>query len=206
MAVKIRLEPITRDVAVLIADLKTEGAAEVLKEFAQQEIADAKETNRKALGRVPPFSVFVDGHNDEDLSSVQARSTIVAEFELIADVLVWISEQLEQHSPVKSGQYKKSHILLADGIEVQPAAQIQLAEEYVFINVVPYARKIERGASSQAPDGVYQVVATLARRRFGNLARITFSYRTVTEGRIVGGRPGDRAANRNPAVIVRLRS
>ena len=53
------------------------------------------------------------------------------------------------------------------------------AEEYVFINTQPYARKIEgtggRRMAPQAPDGVYQAVATLAQRRFGNIARITFS-------------------------------
>jgi len=75
----------------------------------------------------------------------------------------------------------------------------------VFLNIQPYARKIERGQSSQAPDGVYQAVATLAQRRFGNVAKITFSYRTAIGGAIIGGRKGDRSDLRNPAIIVSLR-
>jgi hypothetical protein len=71
------------------------------------------------------------------------------------------------------------------------------AQQYVFVNTDPYARKIEGTkqkppSSPQAPDGVYQAVATLA-RKFSNLAKITFSYQTVAGG------------ERNPAIIVRLR-
>jgi len=71
------------------------------------------------------------------------------------------------------------------------------AQEYVFVNTTPYARKIEGNkgrppSSPQAPDGVYQAVATLA-RKFSNVAKVTFSYRTVAGG------------ERNPAIIVRLR-
>jgi hypothetical protein len=54
----------------------------------------------------------------------------------------------------------------------------------VFINTQPYARKLEKGASSQAPDGVYQSVAVLASRRFGNIAKVRFGYRVPLFGSI----------------------
>ena len=97
------------------------------------------------------------------------------------------------HSPVLTGRFAKSHELFADGVDTENPNIAPPAEEYVFLNTQPYARKIERGRSPQAPDGVYQAVATLAQRRFGNIARITFSYREV------------RGGERNPAIIVRLR-
>ena len=100
------------------------------------------------------------------------------------------------HSPRLTGHYASSHVLFADGAETSvnnPAP----AEEYVFVNTTPYARKLEgtKGrppSSPQAPDGVYQAVATLA-RKFSNVAKVTFSYRTVAGG------------ERNPAIIVKLR-
>lgn len=103
----------------------------------------------------------------------------------------------------------RGHRLYADGAEVavgvrgQIPADVPQAGEYVFLNIVPYARKIERGLSPQAPEGVYQTVAVLAQRRFGNLARVTFSYRTAVGGGIVGGKLGNRAEQRQPAIIVR---
>lgn len=206
MALTSRIEPIRKDVEVFIADLRGPAAAEQFREFARQEIEEAKQINRSVLGRVPPFQMYIDGSKSSSLASVKGSSTILVEFELIAEALIWIAEQLEKFSPVKSGRYKRSHVLLADGSEVEVSAQIRLAEEYVFINTVPYARKIERGASSEAPNGVYQAVAALARGRFGNLARISYGFRTVIGGSIVGGRAGNRASNRNPAIIVRLRA
>ena len=55
----------------------------------------------------------------------------------------------------------------------------------MFLNAQSYARKIERGQSSQAPDGVYEAVAAMAARRFGNVARIRFGFRSVQEGALV---------------------
>lgn len=206
MALTARIEPIRADVDAFIVDMKGPGAAEQFRAFAHEAIEEAKEINRSVLGRVPPFEMFVDGSKSASLASAKASSTIVVEFKLITEALIWIAEQLEKFSPVRTGRYQRSHVLLADGSEVEVAAQIPFASQYVFINTMPYARKIERGSSSEAPNGVYQAVAALARGRFGNLARITYGFRTVIGGSMIIGRAGNRAANRNPAIIVTLRA
>lgn len=180
----------------MLDGLKNEDARAQFADYASLEIDNAKEINRAILGKVPPFKIFVDGQEGATLSSVKADGVIVVEFELVTDALKVISDMLHQHSPTKTGTYKRSHVLLADGAEVDPSgANVPPADEYVFINTVPYARRIERGSSSQAPDGVYQAVAMLARGRFGNIARITYSFRTVSSG---------KKSERNPAVVVRL--
>ena len=186
--------------------------AERSKEFAEMalaEILDARAINRRALGAEPLYTTYVDGNANAALESVKPNGVIFVEFQLITEVLAFIGQQLEMFSPVKTGRYKRSHVLLADGIAMEldtPAmlAQLAIAEEYVFVNTVPYARKIERGMSPQAPDGVYQAVANIARTRYSKIARITFSYRTIVGGLMIGGREGDRSEKRNPAVIVRI--
>lgn len=208
MAIITRIQTIDKDIQPLLSDVLTGPTrSQALAEFAAMAIEEAKETNRLALGRVPPYRTFVDGSEGVALSAVKPNGVIVAAFEIISDALQWIGDQLERHSPVRTGRYQRSHTLLADGIEIVMGADIPAADEYIFINSQPYARKIERGLSSQAPDGVYQAVATLARQRFGNnIARITFSYRTLISGQLVGGRAGNRSEQRNPAIIVRIRS
>jgi hypothetical protein len=192
MAVTIKLEPLTRDVQVLVGDLEGEAASELLATFAEEEIEDAKRINAAALGRVPPYKIFVDGAQGKALEDVRPNGVIVAEFELVQDVLIWIAEQLFKFSPVKSGLYQKSHELFADGKHVEALGQlIPIADEYIFVNTVPYARKIERGSSSQAPDGVYQAIAALARLRFGNIARTSYTFATLPGG------------DRNPAIVVK---
>lgn len=204
MAIRTRLQPIDKDISLFLREMSPQKQSQMLAQFAAEQITEAKETNRKILGRTPPYHTFVDGRKDVPLDTVKPSGIIVAEFELVTEALEWIADQLWKHSPVLTGRYREAHTLLADGVEVNLAGVIPPAEEYVFINPLPYSRKIERGSSSQAPDGVYQAVAVLASRRFGNVARITFSYRTVLGGKLIGGKAGDRSSERNPAIIVRL--
>lgn len=194
MALKTRVQPIVRDLELFQSlDLGPKARSAMLAAFAAETIEEAKAQNKQALGAVPPYEVFVDGREGAPLTSVKPDGTIRAEFQLVNEALAWISTQLQMHSPVLTGRFAKSHELFADGVDTENPNVAPPAEEYVFINTQPYARKIERGMSPQAPDGVYQAVATLAQRRFGNVAKITFSYRTVAGG------------ERNPAIIVRLR-
>ena len=193
MPVTIRFEPIAKDIEVLLGDLQGQAASQLLAAFAQEEIDNAKKINASALGRVPPYKTFVDGKQGAPLDSVRPNGVIVTEFELVQDVLVWIAEQLFKFSPVKSGLYQKSHELFADGRHVEALGQlIPIADEYIFVNTVPYARKIERGLSSQAPEGVYQAIAALARTRFGNITKTSYTFATLPGG------------ERNPAIVVRL--
>lgn len=208
MPLRAKIEPISRDVRLLLEDLKDPRQQSLrFAEFARGEIEAAKAQNRAALGYTPAVDIYVDGVKGAALNTVTPRGIIVADFALVDEVLFWIEDQLRTHSPVKTGRYRASHMLFADGIQVtNPELSIpESAQEYVFVNAVPYARKIEKGSSSQAPDGVYQVVATLAQRKFRNLAKVTFSYRTFVGPKIVGGREGNKSRDRNPAIIVRGR-
>lgn len=223
MAVRIRIDPIDRDIAVLLSqDLSKESQSQVFAQFAREKIEEARVINRTALGRDPRVRITVDGAEGVSLARVRPDGTIIAEFEIVLDALGWINTQLQMHSPVKSGLYAKSHELFADGAHVPNPNNAPPAEEYVFVNVQPYARKIERGLSSQAPVGVYQAVATLGSGRFGNSARISFSFRSAVGFASLSGWSRSRSATqlasrhgrrsdvqdwltRQPAIIVRPR-
>jgi hypothetical protein len=175
----------------------------MLADFAFDKINEVHNANTRVLGREADKTVYVDGRKGAPLTSVKPDGMVIAEWELFNDVLAYIGEQLVLNSPVLTGRYQDSHVLYCDGVEHDILSKrIPLADEYAFVNLQPYARKIERGLSDQAPDGVYEAVAVLARRRFGNVAKISFSYRTAIGGAIVGGKKGDRSKQRNPAIIV----
>jgi hypothetical protein len=210
--VNAKVEPITRDIELMLRqDLSADMQAAIFADFAKEQIKEAEDIDKQVLGHVPRSTVTVDGREDASLKSIKPNSTVVAEFDVFMDVLLWIAEQLEKNSPVGTpprdphpGLYRSSHTLFADGMEIKPGEAVPEAEEYVFTTTLPYARKIEHGQSSQAPDGVYQVLATLASRRFGNVAKISFTYRTVIGGEIVGGLKGNKSEQRNPAILVRV--
>src|SRR4030095_8520165 len=119
MPLRTRVQPIQRDVQLLLDDLKSpQQRSMALAEFAHDEIEDAKTINRQALGYDPPVTIYVDGNKSTSIASV--RSVVVADFEVIGQVVSWVQGQLQMHSPAKTGKYKRSHALFADGHQVEP--------------------------------------------------------------------------------------
>jgi len=200
MAVRTRVEPISRDIELIFRDeLSPEAQSAKLAQFAREQYIEAQVSNRAAFGSEPRSQTLVDGVLTDNIDKVRPNGSIVFEFDLFAELLSFIDLLLTQFSPVRSGAYKRSHVLFADGIEIDTKADLPDAREFIYLNTQPYARKIERGHSDQAPDGVYHVTAAMASRRFGNIARIEFNYRRLA-GAAKGGR-GDRS----PAIIINFR-
>lgn len=205
MAVKVRITPFEKTIQLLVdGRLSPEARSKRVAAFARDEIAAADEKNRRALGAVPPKTVTVDGKQGAALESVNPdRGIIIAEWSLVSDVLQWIYATLRARSPIVKGDYLKGHTLYADGAECD-ADNPPLASEYTFLNLVPYSRKIEIGKTESGRDFVIQVenriyerTASDARSRFGNIAKIRFTYQST-----VGGK---KSADRAPAIIVTLR-
>lgn len=188
MVVRTIVDQLDLDYSVILSE--SFSVAEQQKMFAEEAalvIEEAKRQNASVLGRVPKHTIAVDGREGAPLTAVRIPNGVaVIEFEITFEALFWIGEMLKEHSPVKTGRYQRSHVLLADNVAVEEGAVPPIADRYVWVNVMPYARKIERGLSSQAPDGVYQAVATLASstKKFGNVARIKFGYETPLFGGI----------------------
>lgn len=223
MAIVTKVEPIDDFVeAVVREDLSREGRQKALAAFARTRLGEAQEANRAVLGAKPRHVTFVDGRRGAALENVDPdRGRIVFEFDLVRDMLVAIAKLLDERSPVRSGAYRRGHRLFAAGVEVLPTdPNIPEAEDYTFVNLVPYARKIEIGKTKsgrdfvvQVPNRIYERTARDAGRRYGNLAKIRFSYRAPIGGAIVPYRSGSAAsrrggierASRAPAIIVSLR-
>lgn len=205
-----RLAAFQRDITVFLQDnLSVEARQKKMADLARKALNETKAQNERIVGHEVPYEQIVDGRKNAPLESVNPDTgVIVFLFELGTEVLSWIGEQLVLHSPIGDPpiHYKDSHILLADGVEIELGAQIPMAEVYTFVNVVPYARKIERGESEQAADGVYEVVADMAKRRFGNIAQIKFTYVSTIPPSAMGrwNKKLERQT-RNPAIVVTLR-
>lgn len=186
---RVRLHAFSRELKLMVQrTLEPQARQKLVAEAARRALTQAQEQNARALGRVPEHKTFVDGRPEAELESVNPdRGTILFTFSLATDIFTWIDEQLIIHSPVgdtpKSPEYNKSHVFFVDGDQADVESG-GAGETFVFLNTVPYARKIERGLSDQTPDGVYEVVAVMAARRFGNIASIRFGYRSFQAGTI----------------------
>lgn len=185
MALRVKVTPLNVNYDLMLSKmLSPEAKSRVFADFAHKVIEDGKAHNAKVLGRVPPHTISVDGRLGAPLTSVKPGGVIFVEYELTFEALQWIGEMLERFSPVKSGRYQRSHVLIADGVAVEDGAIPPAASRLAWVNVQPYSRKIERGLSPQRPEGVYQAVAKLASARFSNVAKITFGYENPLFGAI----------------------
>lgn len=228
MAIRARIDVLDRSVLVdFAADLAPEARSAMLAEVAREGISEAVEINRRADGgRDPQYIQFVDGRSGAALDAVRPDGVIEVEFlaGLRAEAIDWIWAALLATAPVRSGRYRKSFVLFADGAEVIDPDPSRVADEWVFVSTVPYARKIEGFAgrpplSDQAPDGVFHAVAVDAQRRFGNLAAVKFGSRSVEGGMLSSWASSTRLRSkghasphrrrdwltRQPAIIVTFR-
>lgn len=153
----------------------------IVTRAARAELERVEARYRDELARDPQIGLVVDGQPRADLARLDPdQGEIRFAYARAAEALAWIHAQLVANSPRLTGAYAASHILLADDIEVDPKAAPP-AERYVFASLAPYARKIEgadgrRPQSRSAPRGVYQAVAVMADRRFGNSVEVGFGY------------------------------
>lgn len=217
MAVTVRVKPVERIIRAKIdAALSPQARQKVIAKVAREKLAEAQEVNRRALGRVPEHETIVNGRRGAPLESAHPDAgTIVFRFKLVTDVLAWIMAELIRRSPVGppggAGTYREAHVLLADGVEVTLTDSLPSAAEYVVINTMPYARKIEIGRTKKgrafvihAEDRLYDRVSLEAAQRFSNLVRISYTFRPLVGGVKVRTKSGRRDM-RYPAIIVRLK-
>ena len=214
---RVRIEPIDSWVAVTVDEtLSPQARSKAVADFARGALRETQADNQRALGREPPYDQFVDGRAGAPLESVNPdRGVIVFEFELINDVLSWILAALVERSPRGpaggAGTYRESHRLFADGREIAPDGDVPAAEEYSFTNIVVYTRRLEIGRTKSGrdflvsvPNRIYERTARDASARFGNVAKIGFTYRGLVSGGYVGGRAGNKSKMRYPTITVRV--
>lgn len=178
-----------------------------------QTIAVAERELRKEVGRGfdnAPL-VVTDGVRRRDYSQVKPFGKIefISNTE-IADAVRWALMALQKRSPVLTGRYVQSHVVMINGAEVQGNIWVALrklkgGERVQIVNTQPYARKIEgatankktgRGArkasSMQARSGVYRPVQRAIVQRYGKSIFVDFKYVKIEGGVKVWGDQGGR--------------
>lgn len=172
--------------AIMDEEFSPAARSEALAEFARETLADTEAQNKEALGFTPDHTTMVDGVIGADEGTVRPDGTIEYAFTIVPEIFSWIANLLRQFAPVRSGRFKASFALYADGLSIDPNGVIPQAAVYIFESVVAYASKIEGEnkppESKQAPNGVFEAVATLAQQQFGDQANISFSYRAPLDG------------------------
>jgi hypothetical protein len=152
------IQPIQRDITLMVSNaVSKETQQKLFVSAARQILADIDAKNLAALGRAAAHKTFVDGARSETIDNAQRN--IVREYDLIGNLLKTVGDLLWRHSPVRKGDYRRSHHLYADGVLIAVVSEGWAVpeipanvKELVFVPTVEYARPIERGRSKQAPE------------------------------------------------------
>lgn len=126
----------------------------------------------------------------------------------IADAVMWALAELFRRSPVKTGRYRSSHMVLINGAEVKgnlraALMKVKAGDRVQIVNPQPYARKLEgataskrtgrsrrRGSSRQARGGIYRPVLRAMVQRWGKSVYVEFKYVKLNLGVKVWGAQG----------------
>lgn len=174
-----------REIAEWVQEVRSPAvAAREIATFVMSEIVSMDAVYLRIAGHVVRRLIMVDGQPGRDLALIRPDGgEIDVEWDVVSDVLIWIGQTLRDRSPVRSGKYREGHTLYADDQMVPIGGVIPPAARYTFINLQPYAHKIEIGKTEngrdfviQVPNRIYERTAIDANTRFGNIARITFDY------------------------------
>lgn len=171
--------------------------------LARETINQATALNRAAIGHDVGRTIIVDGRAGASVDSVKIGGTVVAIFAAHEAVVDFVWQTIVGLSPVDRRPnaddivFKDRHRMLVNGVEAgEPPVTIGPDDVVVFVNLLPYARRIEKGWSRrQAPDGVFEAAAAIARARFGRVASIKFGY-----GSFFGAEAG--ASSRYPFIEI----
>ena len=178
MAVTVKFESISRDLdAIVRDDLSPQAQSKAFAKLARLQRDEAIAHNEATLGRAVSYEVAVNGRVGVSEDSVTVPGVIAYEFDVGVSIIAEIIALLRTHAPVKTGRFQGSIRTFVDGVEASDPELVPPAfEEVVILSTVAYARKIERGRSKQAPNGVFQVTAEMMNRKYSRVASIKFSY------------------------------
>lgn len=216
-----RPKGIRQQVEIAARDIKGKFVPEIFAGVFYELVKDIRSSNRQALGYEAPEVIITDGVVGRSANQVRPggyshmRWKVEEQFfEEIALILEVISPKGNTPWKTKDQKYYASHVLVVDGVVLTQRPYVAPDEwfEAYFVNVQPYARKLEHGLSSQRPNGVYERVAMpMIKRRIGGIYDVSFSYRqidTMPVGEIqrLGERNKRSAAarlRRHPVIMIR---
>lgn len=187
-------------------------AAQATKEATQRVLVDTAKREHARIMNTDPrptkFTRTVDGRKGASEETVKPDGIIVYDYPRMNELIMVAMQTLFDLSPVLSGDYRNAHTIYVGGDPVSNLADWDGSSEVVILNHVAYARKIELGKMRMrvpGTDHVYEQAEYILQQRYGNVARITFTYRGIAGGYITKGKPANQSDNRWPALVINAR-
>lgn len=173
-----------RDAKALLIRVARDGIDRIVRE----------QTSRAGI---PPSVDAYANQPGRPIEQVVLPGPIVARFGYFREIVEYGLDELRRASPVQSGRYRDSHVVLVNGQQVDVVPnRLKDTDVIALVNPVPYARRLEIGKTKSGRDFVLQVPNRIYERvakqklipRYRNVASISFGYLELTGAHVIKGR------------------
>lgn len=179
-----RIETFARDLRLATAAIAPENVAKELARFARAELARVIESGEGS----PDYDRYVNGRMGAAEESVVPPGPILYVFTWWSDIVAFALQYLVERGPERSGRYKRSWTVLADGQPVENPKAIRAAQTVAIVNTQPYHRKIDVGhMRMRVPHHVVDDGRKAVLRVFGNLVTARRTMMQLPGGYILKG-------------------
>jgi hypothetical protein len=159
------------EIRMASAGFDPEAINKALADFARAELRKAQ-----TAGASRTYQLYVNGRPAASEYEVVAPGPIVYQFSLWSEIIAYALSELQRRSPVRSGRFRNSFIVLVDGKTFDPARDVPATSEVIITNFQPYIRKAEAGLLGTKRFAIFDGTKRALARRFGNEGRSSFGY------------------------------
>jgi hypothetical protein len=182
-------------------------ARQLLHHTARAERESVLRQQRQRAGIAPTDVVIADARRGAPVEAAERQ--VIIEYGYLREVAQETLRALVARAPKRSGTYARSFVILVGGAEVDTLEAIgHGTAEIVILNTSPYARRLEVGRRRDGSPFVISVkpriveeIAITARSRFGNMAKLEFSYFDLASGYALRRSAGRAKSRRSGAAI-----
>ncbi|GAB5506680.1 MAG: hypothetical protein Rhirs2KO_18430 [Rhizobiaceae bacterium] len=176
-----RFESFARELRLAPKEVGAAAISRELARFARAELASAIQSGQAS----PVYERFVNGRLGAAEETVVPPGPILYEFSWWSTVIASALDELKRFSPVRSGRYRASFIVLVNGLLSADFDAIPASAEVIVTNVQPYTRRIAAGTTLGSAKGPFERARQLLQRRYfagGEGFRFETRYLTLPSG------------------------
>lgn len=153
-----------------------------LAEFARSELRKAQAAGTASQS----YRLYVNDRPASSEFEVEAPGPILYLFSMWAEIIDFAIAELKRRSPVRSGRFRESFIVVVNGDIVSSGKEIDATSEVIVTNFQPYIRKAEAGLLGTKRFAIFDGTKRALARRFGNEGRTAYGYLFETKWLNIG--------------------
>jgi len=171
-----------QEIRMATTGISPEAVNRALADFARAQLHKAQASGAASRS----YRLYVNDRPATSEYEVEAPGPILYLFSMWAEIIDYAISELKRRSPVRSGRFRESFIVIVNGNIVPSGRTIDATAEVIVTNFQPYIRKAEAGLLGTKRFAIFDGTKRALTRRFGNEGRSSFGYLFETKWLNVG--------------------